>query len=150
MKSISHAKAFTMFVPIAKLFPLFTPEGEKKWVPDWDYENVMGTSDLSEDYVFLTKKHDHESSNAIWIVKRYDPKSHFVQYYKIEPETKIGLVSVKCTERETAKTEVQVTYKYISLSKDGEAFVSEFSEKVYEEYIGEWQKLLVKYFMAGA
>ena len=43
-----------------------------------------------------------------------------------------------------------MTYKYISLSKDGEAFVSEFSEKVYEEYIGEWQKLLVKYFMAGA
>jgi len=57
MKSISHTKAFTMFVPIAKLFPLFTPEGEKEWVPGWDYENVMGTSELFEDYVFLTKKH---------------------------------------------------------------------------------------------
>ncbi|MFO7709424.1 MAG: hypothetical protein R6V84_14750 [Desulfobacterales bacterium] len=146
MKSISHTKAFTMFVPIAKLFPLFTPEGEKEWVPGWDYENVMGTSDLSEDYVFLTKKHDHGSSNAIWIVKKYDSTSHFVQYYKIEPKTKIGIISVKCVELGTAKTEIQGTYKYLSLSKNGEVFVSKFSEKVYKEFIGEWQKLLVNYF----
>jgi len=146
MKLISHTKAFTMFVPIAELFPLFTPEGEKKWVPGWDYEKVMETFELSEDYVFLTRKHDHGTSNAIWIVKKYNPTSHFVQYYKIEPETKIGVVSVKCIELEMAKTEVQVTYKYIALSKDGEVFVSEFSEKVYEEFIGEWQKLLADYF----
>ena len=145
MKSISHTKAFTLLVPIAKLFPLFTPEGEKAWVPGWDYENIMGTPGLSEDYVFLTKKHDHGSSKAIWIVKKYNPTSHFVQYYKIEPETKIGVVSVKCIELETAKTEVQVTYKYLSLSKNGDVFVSEFSEKVYENFIGEWQNLLVNY-----
>jgi hypothetical protein len=150
MKSVSYTKSFAMCAPIAKLFPLFTPEGEKKWVPGWDYENVMGTPELSEDYVFLTRKHDHGSSNAIWIVKRYDPASHFVQYYKIEPETKIGVVSVTCVEMETGKTEVRVTYQYIPLSKDGETFVSEFTGKVFEEYIGEWEKLLVKYFMIGA
>jgi hypothetical protein len=149
MKSICHTKAFTMSVPIAKLFPLFTPEGEKAWVPGWDYENVMGTPELCEDYVFLTKKHDHGSSNAIWIVKKYDPKSHFVQYYKIEPETKIGVVSVKCIEMGPAKTEVQVTYKYLSLSKNGEVFISGFSEKVYEDFIGEWQKLLANYFKSN-
>ncbi len=33
MKSISHTKAFEMALPIAELFPLFSPEGEKYWVP---------------------------------------------------------------------------------------------------------------------
>ncbi|MCU0590876.1 MAG: hypothetical protein MUC57_05315 [Desulfobacterales bacterium] len=150
MKSIHHTKAFTLFVPIAKLFPLFTPEGEKAWVPGWDYENIMGTPELSEDYVFLTRKHDHGSSKAIWIVKKYDLTSHFVQYYKIEPETKIGVVSIKCIELEAAKTEVQVTYKYLSLSKNGDAFVSEFSEKVYEDFIGEWQHLLADYIKTNS
>ena len=36
------------------------------------------------------------------------------------------------------------------IAKDGETFVSEFTDKVFEEYIGEWEKLLVKYFMIGA
>ena len=146
MKSISHTKAFELAIHIEDLFPLFSPEGEKYWVPDWDYENVMGTTELSEDYVFLTKIHDHRTTDAIWIVKNYDPKSHFVQFYKIEPEDKIGIVTVKCTELEAERTKVKVTYKYIALSAIGEMFISEFSESAYEEFIGEWQTLLSNYY----
>jgi hypothetical protein len=146
MKSISHTKTFEMTIPIAELFPLFSPEGERHWVPGWDYKNVMGTTELSEDYVFLTKTHDHRTTGAIWIVKKYDPRSHFVQFYKIEPEDKIGVVTVKCFELETNKTKVQVTYEYIALSATGEKFISEFSESAYEEFISEWQTLLSNYF----
>ena len=149
MKSISYTKSFEMRIPIAKLFPLFSPEGEKKWVPGWDYENVMRTTELFEDYVFLTNTHDHGTTGAIWIVKKYDPESHLVQYYKIEPEDKIGVVTVKCMEIEGDKTQVQVTYKYIALSTKGEMFVSEFSESVYEKFIGEWQTFLSDYFISG-
>ena len=146
MKSISRTKAFEMPFPVEDLFPLFSAEGEKRWVPGWDYENLMGTTELSEDYVFLTRSHDHGTKEAIWIVKRYDPGSHFVQYYKIEPEDKIAVVTVKCAGLEAARTEVQVTYKYTALSKAGESFVSEFTEAVYEDFIGEWQRLLLNYF----
>ncbi len=146
MKSISHTKAFEMAVPIAELFPLFGPEGEKYWVPGWDYENVMGTTVMSEDYVFVTRTHDHGTTNAIWVVKKYDPESHFVQFYKIEPEDKFGVITVKCTELESARTRVQVTYKYIALSVTGEVFISKFSESAYEAFIGEWKILLSSYF----
>jgi len=145
MKSISHTNAFEMFFAIADLFPLFSPEGEKKWVPDWAYENVMGTVELSEDYVFLTKTHDHRTTDAIWIVKKYDPRLYFVQFYKIEPEDKIGLVTVKCTELEAKKTKIQVTYKYIALSPTGERFVSQFSKSVYDKFIDDWQALILNY-----
>jgi hypothetical protein len=146
MKSISHTKIFEIAISIEDLFPLFGPEGEKYWVPGWDYENVMGTTELSEDYVFLTKTHNHRTADAIWIVKKYDPKSHFVQFYKIEPEDKIGVVTVKCSELEAERTKVKVTYKYIPLSPTGENFVSEFNESVYEKFIDEWQTLLSNYF----
>jgi len=146
MKSVSRTKAFEIAISIKDLFPLFSPEGEKYWVPGWDYENVMGTTELSEDYVFLTKARDHRTKDAIWIVKKYDPKSHFVQLYKIEPGDKIGVVTVKCSEQEAERTSVEVTYRYIALSATGEGFVSEFSESVYEKFIGEWQTLLSNYF----
>ena len=148
MKSITHTKAFKMNVPIADIFPLFSPEGEKHWVPGWDYINVMGTTELSDDYVFLTKTHDHGTSDAIWIVKKYDPNLHFVQFYKIEPGEKIGVVTVKCTELEASKTMIRVTYKYLALSKNGEEFITVFNESTYEEFIDEWQKLLTNYFKA--
>jgi hypothetical protein len=51
MKSIIHTKSFTLDFPISKLFPLFSPEGEKHWVPGWDYENVMGKTDLCEEFI---------------------------------------------------------------------------------------------------
>ena len=146
MKSITHTKAFEMPMPIAELFPLFSPEGEKHWVPGWDYKNLMGTIELSEDYVFLTQTHDHGTTDAIWVVKKYDPKSHFVQFYRIEPEDKIGVITVKCTELEARRTGVRVTYKYVPLSATGELFVSEFSESAYEEFINGWQTLLANYF----
>ena len=146
MKSITHTKAFKMNVPIADIFPLFSPEGEKHWVPGWDYINVMGTTELSDDYVFLTKTHDHGTSDAIWIVKKYDPKLHFVQFYKIEPGEKIGVVTVKCTELEASKTMIRVTYKYLALSKGGEEFITVFNESTYEEFIDEWQKVLTNCF----
>ena len=146
MKSISHTKTFEMPYPVAELFPLFSPEGEKYWIPEWDYTNVMGTTELSEDYVFLTKTHDHGTRDAVWIVKKFDPESHFVQFYKVEPEDKIGIVTVKCLELEAERAEVQVTYKYIALTGTGEKFISKFSERAHEEFIDEWQTLLMKYF----
>jgi len=61
MKSVKHTAGFEISQPAADLFPLFSPEGETLWVPEWDYENIMGTTDLHEDYIFLTKAHDHAS-----------------------------------------------------------------------------------------
>jgi hypothetical protein len=142
MKSISRTASFEIAHAVGKLFPLFSPEGEKQWVPGWDYKNVMGTTDLSEDYIFLTKTHDHHTTDAIWIVKKYDPQSHFVQFYKIQPEDKIGVVTVKCFEIEAKRTKIQVTYEYKALSTTGEKFIDAFSESVYAEFIAEWQRLL--------
>ena len=53
MKSVEHTKTFDMDCPVAELFPLFSPEGETRWVPNWSYENVTGTTALCEDYPAL-------------------------------------------------------------------------------------------------
>jgi len=147
MKSISHTRAFEIAQPVAKLFPLFSPEGEKYWVPGWDYDNVMGTTELCEDYVFLTKTHDHGTTDAIWLVKKYDRQAWLVEFYKIEPGDKAGVVTVQCTELGAARTNVEVTYKYTALSATGERFVEGFTEAAYAEFIAEWQTLLADYFL---
>ncbi len=146
MKSVDHTVTFEMAVPVEELFPLFSPEGEKLWVPGWDYRNVMGSTELAEDYVFLTESHDHGTAEAIWVVKEYDPAGWLVEFYKVEPNDKVGVVRVNCNALGATRTEVTVRYKYIALSSSGETFISSFSAAVYAEFIGEWQTLLSKHF----
>ena len=145
MKSVKHSKTFELAVPIKVLFPLFSPEGEKLWVPGWDFRNIMGTAELAEDYVFLTEAHDHGTTEAIWVVKKYDPAACLVEFYKVEPKDKVGVVRVQCRAMAADRTEVEVGYKYIALSANGEAFVSSFTAVAYEAFIREWQTLLSRH-----
>jgi hypothetical protein len=145
-KSVSHTAKFEIHRPVQAVFPLFTPEGEKLWAPGWDYVNLMGTNPLKGDYIFLTRTHDHAANEAIWIVKSYEPETHRVQYYKIEPGEKVGIVEVTCDPLSSGSTNVQVTYRYLGLSETGNQFVERFTKKDYEAFIGEWKKLIESYF----
>jgi hypothetical protein len=144
--AIKHTAAFRIDQPIEILFPLFSAEGERLWVPGWDYENIMGSKDLCEDYIFLTKKHDHASTDAIWLVKRYEPESYLVQFYKVEPEDKVGIITVQCTKIDKCATRIEVSYEYIALSEKGAKFIEGFTTSEYKAFIGEWNNLLTSYF----
>ena len=146
MSTIKHSASFEIAQRIDVLFPLFSPEGEKAWIPGWDYINVMGSKDLHEDYVFMTKNNDHAFTDVIWIVKEYDPSKYRVQYYKVEPEKKVGIIEVKCLSQGNDITKVQVSYEYIGISEEGDQFVSEFTADNFHIFISEWEILLQKYF----
>lgn len=148
MSSIKHTVDFQISQPIEVLFPLFSAEGEKLWVPGWDYENVMGSNALHEDYIFLTKNHDHASTDAIWLTKQYRPDSYFVQFYKVEPEDKVGIITVQCRKIADFQTQVEVSYEYIGLSNKGDEFIEKFTSSEYKKFISEWESLLVSYFEA--
>ena len=146
MNRVKHSADFQIAQPAQILFPLFSTEGEKYWVPDWDYINVMGSTYLHEDYIFITETHDHASSDVIWLVKKHDPKNYFVQFYKVEPDNKVGIIAVQCSALSESNTKVSVSYEYIALSKTGSEFIKTFSSQEYEAFIGEWKQLLEAYF----
>ena len=139
---------FQVSQPVEILFPLFSAEGEKRWVPGWDYKNIMGTTALHEDYIFVTENHDHAASDAIWLVKRYDPSAHYIEFYRVEPDEKVGIITVKCDSISESETNVSVSYEYIALSEKGGEFVTNFTNEEYKEFIGEWKQLLEQYFKA--
>ena len=69
-----------------------------------------------------------------------------MQFYKVEPEDKIGIITVQCTKINQSATQVEITYKYISLSKKGDEFIKGFTPHEYKLFIGEWSCLLERYF----
>ena len=192
MSTVKRQTSFKIHRSAEELFPLFSAEGEKHWVPGWNYENIMGSTDLHEDYVFLTAGHHHSSQHeaelhgsgqdsqghhshshekstnhesglvahghhspehhatpkTIWLVKRHEPSKYFVQFYRVEPEDKVGIVTVQCKPLSENLTEVEVAYEYIGLSKRGNDFVAHYSVEAHEEFISHWPKLLIHYFEA--
>jgi hypothetical protein len=100
--------------------------------------------------VFLTASHDHASADAIWLVKRYLPKEWFIEFYRVEPEDKIGVVTVQCSRISDYLTHVEVTYQYIPLSEKGRKFVEGFTIETYKKFIGEWRLLVLRYFESVA
>ena len=150
MNTVKHTRSFQIDQPVEVIFPLMSAEGEKLWVPGWDYTNLMGTTELHEDYVFMTETHDHSSTTAIWLVKRYQPEDHFVQFYKVEPEDKVGIISVQCNPLDENLTEVEVSYEYIALSAKGSHFIENFTAEEYKTFIDTWEELLLAYFSSKA
>ena len=167
MSTIKHQAGFRIDQPADVLFPLFSAEGEKLWVPGWDYRNIMGSTGLHEDYVFLTKghhtsshpgaghhNHDHDHHapghhappETIWLVKRYDPANFLVQFYRVEPGDKIAVISVHCKPLDQESTEVEVAYEYIGLSLKGDKFIEGYTKEVHQKFISNWHRHLVDYF----
>jgi len=148
MKSIRHTETFTIDQPADILFPLFSAEGEKLWVPGWDYENISGSDGMHEDFIFLTKNHDHKSAevDTIWLVKRYEPETFCVQFYRVEPGQKVGLITVRCIEVDQVKTDIEVTYEYTALGESGKRFLEKFTSDYYKEFIDGWKTHLTHYF----
>lgn len=155
MATVKHETRFEFNRSAEVLFPLFSAEGEKSWVPGWDYENIMGATDLHEDYVFLTAGHSssedhtsghHEAAKVIWLVKRYEPANYYVQFYLVEPGDMVGIVTVHCKPLEAALTEVNVSYEFIGLSNKGNDFINGYTSELFESCIGQWPIWLQGYF----
>ncbi|MFC2026769.1 hypothetical protein ACFLUX_02205 [Chloroflexota bacterium] len=157
MTTIKHQTSFEINRSAKELFPLFSAEGEKLWVPGWDYENIMGTTELHEDYIFLTSNHHrpdhhrfdhHGTTKEIWLVKRYEPSSYFVQFYMVDPYDRVGIVSVLCKPISEDLTEVEVTYEFVGLSEKGDDFIKGYTAEVFETSIASWPIWLEGYFEA--
>ena len=103
---------------------------------------------MHEDFIFLTKAHDHSSidQDTIWLVKKYEPETYFVQFYRVEPGQKVGLVTVRCIEVDLSTTDVEVTYEYTALNEIGKRFLEKFTADHYKMFIKGWKTLLLHYF----
>jgi hypothetical protein len=64
----------------------------------------------------------------------------------VEPGDKVGVISVQCTEINESRTQVEVSYEYIGLSRKGDEFIERFTSSAYKKFINEWIELLGSYF----
>ena len=145
-KRVGHTQTIKLNDTPDRIFPLFTPEGEKKWASGWDFQLIYASSNQAEEnLIFTTAAHDHGQSEAIWIISRYEPADYFIEYQRIEPGLKIGRIRITCRAADHADTLATIEYVYTALSEQGNEFIDRFSDEEYITFIDHWEKAINHY-----
>jgi hypothetical protein len=129
--------------PMERVFPMFTPEGERQWVPGWDPRYLpCERRDLARGTVFTTHL---AGEYTLWIVARVDLDRHEVEYARTVPGSRTGLVRVRCSRQCQSKsgalagTDVEVTYTLTALSEEGNALLRKLETGGFDAMMRHWE-----------
>ncbi len=135
---------FTVQAPIDLVFPLFSPLGEREWVPGWNPTLVHppGVS-WAQGQIFQTTG---EHGDVTWIVTALDRGAHRVEYHRVEAGRHVARVRVACTGVDDRRTEVVTTYLFIGLSADGNDDITAMTAEAYAGKMTRWADWIASYF----
>ncbi|MDB4948834.1 MAG: hypothetical protein JWM27_1483 [Gemmatimonadetes bacterium] len=128
-----------------RVFRLFTPEGERAWVPGWDpvHRHPAGGG-IEPGAVFVTRGHGAEVE-TVWMVTRYDPAALHATYNRVTPGLHAVVVDVACVGAAEGGTLARVGYTYTALSEDGNATIARQTDGAYAAMMGEWESAINAY-----
>jgi hypothetical protein len=141
--SVELTGGFMLAMPAQVAFELFSPEGERLWVPGWAPELLHPPgAEWEEGLIFRTQE---ELGEAVWVVTALDRKGHAVEYYRLEPGRYVARVRVRCQAKQPEQTDVAVTYAFVGLSDAGNRDIAAMSEAAYEQKLKRWQGWIETY-----
>ena len=147
-RSIELSGGFILSVPPDVAFELFSPLGEKLWVPDWNPELLYPPGfSWERGLIFRTAE---ERGEAVWVVTALDRERHEVEYHRVEAGRYVATVSVTCRPHASLQTEVRVTYLFVGLSEVGNQDIAAMSQTSYEEKMRRWQDWIHRHLSGTA
>ncbi len=128
---------------VDRVFELFSPLGEKHWVPGWDPE-LLHPEGVAWDVglIFRTRE---ERGEAVWVVTRLDRAAHDVEYHRVEPGRYVARVAVRCTPIGPSRTEATTEYRFVGLSDAGNAEIGAMDDAGYAAKMERWTTWLNGY-----
>ncbi len=128
---------------IDRVFGLFSPLGEKLWVPGWDPELLYPEgAEWEEGMLFRTRE---ETGDAVWVISRLNRVSHEVSYHRVEPNRYVARVDVECSALASGKTEASVSYTFVGLSERGNGDIAVMNQTDYDAKMRRWQTWINAY-----
>lgn len=120
------------------VFELFSPLGERAWVPGWNPEllHPQGAG-WAEGQIFRTRD---QHRDAIWLVTRLDRAGRSVEYHRVEPGRYVARIRVACAAAGEDQTQASVSYAFMALSPEGSEEILAMTGAEYEEKMRRWRR----------
>lgn len=125
---------FEVALPASAAIDLFTPEGERSWVPGWDPAYAAGDASETAGTVFTTTVGDQAT---IWTIVQIDRTAGAAIYSRVTPGYHAGTVRVWCLDAGAGRSAVKVSYD-MSLLADDPSLLDAYAEPAFGEMLAEW------------
>ena len=130
-----RSASFELPLSAEQALPLFTAEGERRWVPGWSPDILSGAHEQGS--VFRTQT--AEGVRTWWVATDYDATAGRVAYARVAEGSHVGLVQVQVDALAPQRCRVTVRYTLTPISEAGERFVAELlDEREYPRFIAGW------------
>jgi hypothetical protein len=134
--------SFDLNTSADKALPLFTPEGERAWVKDWNpkpvYPPQAGVA-FETNAVFWV---DQGSERSLWTILEADPQKHTAEYVYVVQGERLSRVRVEIEPLDAKHCRVQVRYVHTATSEKGLQFVASVTEDAFAQKMRDWQRMV--------
>lgn len=138
---VEHTGGLTLPFSLRHVFPLFSPEGERAWVPGWDPDYLHPDHpSTAPGTVFRTT---HNGEDTLWLILEYDPASASAAYGRFSPGSRLGTIHVSCFEEGPHRTRVSITYSLTAIAAAGNSVLANFTAEAYATMLENWQAAIV-------
>ena len=150
MTNLNHAEQITrdgeFELPCAAdtAYPLFSPEGEKHWVPGWSAKPVFPVNKmpLETETVFMT---DEPHGPAMWMIAAADKRTRRTEYVAFEPKTHCGHITVRVEVIAAERCRVHARYTITAFGEHKKEFMQAFNQEAFGERMLRWKEWIEKY-----
>jgi hypothetical protein len=141
----SHATtehSISLPLSAAEAFPLFTPEGERLWIEEWNPHYFHpANGETIAGMVFTTGNGEEKT---YWTLVDFDNAEQRARYSRVTPGSRSVTVEVACEAIGEHETRVTVRYTLTGLSEAGNAAIAAFVEG-YGAMIEDWRTKILAY-----
>ena len=133
---------FSVALPADRAIELFTPEGERDWVPGWDPVYPDGSPSETPGTIFTTAANGVETT---WAIIEVDRVSCRAAYARITPGRHAGTVQVRCEQTAPAACRVHVEYDMTLLEGADTTELRPYEPSAFDAVMQEWQSLVERH-----
>jgi len=143
------AGSFSVALPTGRAIELFTPEGERGWVPGWNPVYPDRSASETPGTIFTTTANRVDTT---WVIIGIDRAAGTAAYARTTPGHHAGIVRVHCeaAESDPGSFRVRVEYDMTLLEGADAAELRPYEPASFDAVMQEWQSLLEHHLGSGA
>ena len=139
-QQVSRTGGFDLDCAADTAFPLFSPQGERGWIQEWDPRPVFpDTIAFRKGTVF---RQGTGEEHAVWTILDADWRQHRAEYLRVAPASHTAHIVVRVDARGAKRSHVIVSYTVTAWGEHAGALLEAFSENAYATRMRDWQRMI--------